>query len=247
MITPADLRQQLVADLRNVELRQKYLATRTPESAQADIRMATERLLTVRLVRGLIGLAAVGALGGVIAEMIRASSARETSAALPLLVAIGSSISGSISFAALAALGHVVFPELVGEDKKPRSGHGVGALVGHIAEQFAETACGAIWGAVCGLLIGVLAWVPAVGLASLGALAAVIAGAVGGAMLALIFSIVIVSFGSKATSATALRWGFLGPLPVWVYALPLETAHGRYLGSIRTVRFVVQAARAHES
>jgi hypothetical protein len=237
MFTPTDLRQQLVADLDNVELRQKYLATRTPESAQADIRMATERLLTVRLVRGLIGLAAVGALGGVIAEMIRASSARETSAALPLLVAIGSSISGSISFAALAALGQVVVPELVGEDKRPRQGHGVGALVGHIAEQLAETACGAIWGAVCGLLIGVFAWAPVLGFAHLGSAALPLAGAVGGALLAIIFSIVIVSVGSKATSATAFRWGFLGPLPVWAYAMPFQTAHARYLRSIHTIRF----------
>jgi hypothetical protein len=237
MITPADLRQQLVADPHNVELRQKYLATRTPESAHADIRMATERLLMFRLVRGLLGLAAVGAAGGLTAEMIRASTARESTAALPLLVAIGSSISGCISFAVLAALGHVVLPELVGEDKRPRSGHGVGALVGFIVEQIAETACGAIWGAVCGLLIGVLAWAPLLGLANPNSFAVVIAGAIGGAMLAVILSIVIVSAGSKATSATAFRWGFLGPLPLWAYAMPFETAHGRYLKSIHTVRF----------
>jgi hypothetical protein len=235
MSTPADLRHQLVADLHNVELRQKYLATRTAEWVQADIRVAGERLLMVRLIRGLIGLAAVGVAGGVIGDLIRGTTATGTTA-LPLLVAIGSSISGSISFAALAALGQVVLPEIVGEDKKPRSGHGVGAIVGHVAEQIAEIACGAIWGGVCGLLIGVFAWAPVLGFGHLGSAALPLAGAVGGAMLAIIFSIVIVS--SKTTSRVAFRWGFLGPLPVWAYALQFETAHARYLGSIRTVRFV---------
>jgi hypothetical protein len=232
-----DLRQRLLGDLHNIELRQKYLATRTPEWTQADIGVATERLRIARLIRGFIGLAIVGGVGGAIGVALRSTTANGSSdETLPLLVALGSSISGSISFAALAALGCVVLPEIVGEDKLRRQGRGVGAFVGHVAEQIAETACGAIWGAVCGLLIGVFAWAPAIGLAGFGS-SSVIAGAIGGALLAVVFSLVILSVGPKAASAAAFRWAHLGPLPLLGYLLPFRMAHGRYLRSIRTVKF----------
>jgi hypothetical protein len=225
-------------DLPNVELRQKYLATRTPQWTQADIGLATERLRMARLVRGSIGMAIVGAIGGAIGVALRSTTANGSSdEALPLLVALGSSVSGSISFAALAALGCVVLPEIVGEDKLRRPGRGVGAFMGQVAEQIAETACGAIWGAVCGLLIGVFAWAPAIGLAGFGSSSAVIAGAIGGALLAVVFSLVILSVGPKAASAAAFRWAHLGPLPLLGYLLPFRMAHGRYLRSIRTVKF----------
>src|SRR5262249_51270008 len=89
MITTHDLREQLLADLHNRELRQKYLATRTPEWIKADGRLAHERLLIIRLVRGLIGLTVVGAIGGAIGDTMGAGTASGTGPrALPLLVAI---------------------------------------------------------------------------------------------------------------------------------------------------------------
>jgi hypothetical protein len=223
-----DLRQRLLGEMRNIELRQKYVATRTSEWAAADLRLAQERLLAVRMVRGVIGFALVGAAGGAIGDLILAKTAATRGAgALPLLVALGSAASGAVSFALLAAMGHVVVGEIVGEDKPcGRGGYGVWAIVGPIFDVGGEVMCGAIWGTICGLLIGVLSWVAD---AALGPFATVTAGAMGGALLGAIFCVLIAVVGMKRPSPKALEWAALGPLPVHAYLLSFRSARWRYL------------------
>jgi hypothetical protein len=230
---PADLRERLLGNLPNVELRQKYLATRTPRWTQADLRLANERLLAARVVRGLIGFAVVGAVGGAIGDMLFARTVPATTAvATPVLVGAGSVVSGAVSFGLLGAFGQVVVSEIVGEEWESAYGRGVPALFARFGERIMEILCGATWGAICGLLIGALAWAAdaALGLPRVGALDRVLAGAVGGVLLGLVFSVLVIgAVGRREPGAAARRWAALGPLPMVAYFFSVPMARQHYL------------------
>jgi hypothetical protein len=227
----ANIRQRLLGEMRNIELRQKYLGTRTSDWAAADLRMACERLLAARIVRGVMGLALVGATGAAIGDLIVAWTAKNPGAvAVPVLVGMGSMISGAISFALLAAMGYVVMGELVGEFKPCRSGRGVRAMFGQVVEVSTESACGAIWGAICGLAIGALACIADL-MPRIGTLDLVIVGAVSGAMLGFIFAVLLLAAADRnGGSSQTLVWAALGPLPFHTYFFSVSMAHRQFLG-----------------
>lgn len=216
----------------NVELRQKYLATRTPDWKLADLRMAEGRLLAARLVRGAIGFALVGAVGGVLGHVLVGPTISEPSRALPLMIALGSAISGGISFAVLASMGFVVLGEIVGEEKERPRGKGTGAVLGEFAEKMAEMGCGLVLGAICGLAIGLLAWL-ASGLFHLphqGTLDSAGDGAIGGMILAVLFGLLVMMVGpTRLARRRAKAWGSLGPLPTTAYFVSRLSARRRYL------------------
>jgi hypothetical protein len=228
-----DLRTRLLRAMSNIELRQKYLATRTPAWAGADLERAAGCLLAVRLLRGVVGLALVGAAGGAIGSLLLSSPANgKAGSALPVVVGIGSALSGALSFALLGALGFVVLAEVVGEEKPRRYGGGVSAILVQMTEIWAETACGAIWGAICGLFIGLIVWLLDVtlGLPHVGALDNILAGVLGGLLLATIFGACILTAPrTKKASWMAQHWADLGPLPITTYFASCRAARFHYL------------------
>lgn len=226
-----DLRTRLLHQPRNLELRTKYLATRTPDWALADLHLAGERLLAARALRGLLGLALVGAAGGALGELL-ASSASD--GAWPVVVGLGSALGGALSFAVLGLWGCIVLPELVGEEWVTPHGQGFAGFLSRVREPLGDALCGGVWGALCGLFIGALSW-PAGVLLSLprfGDLDAVIAGAGGGMLLGGIFAVVLALVGKK-DGVEARLWAQLGPLPAPVYFFRLQDARQRYLGKTR--------------
>jgi hypothetical protein len=231
-----NLRDRLLDQLNNVELRQKYLATRTPEWASLDRLRAWKGLLLARLTRGIAGFALLGAAGGGIADLVVGSSAAPGGTVMVAAVGLGSAVACSISFALLAAAGCVVLPELVGESKESRTGRGVRAQLGRVLDTLLEAGCGAMWGGICGLLIGVLAWVAngLVQVAGAAPLARIPAGAAGGAILAGLFAMFLFTgVGRQMTAAAAFRWGELGPVPLLAYGFSWRRAPQRCLPDSR--------------
>lgn len=226
-----DLRERLLGQLRNLELRTKYLATRTPEWASADLRLAGARLLVARAIRGILGLALVGAVGGALGDLLLTPAAKASGGgAWPVVVGLGSVLSGALSFAVLGALGYVVLPEVVGEEWESRHGQGFAGVLDRVWEPLCDALCGGVWGALCGLCIGALSWVAdaSVGLPPFGSLDRVIAGASGGVLLGSLFGVLLAVAG-KQDSARARCWAQLGPLPVPAYFFFLQAARTRYL------------------
>jgi hypothetical protein len=228
----SDLRQRLLGEMSNVELRQKYLATRTPDWTTADLHMAEARLLLVRLLRGAVGFGLVGALGGVIGSLLAGPNTSGPSRAFPLLIALGSAVSGGISFAVLASMGFVVLGEVVGEEKEHRFGRGVRAVLGEFVDRMAEIGCGLIWGAICGLCIGLLAWLADAlfDFPHRGILDSAGIGAIGGMMLAVLFALLVLTAEpTRLARNRAEAWGALGPLPATAYFVSRLSARRRYL------------------
>jgi len=219
----SDLRQRVLGDFGNVELRQKYLATRLPEWAAADLRHAHARLLLARLLRGTLGLTAVGAAGGLVGTLWLGPAA-----AVPVAVAAGSILCGAASFALLGAAGCVVLGEVVGEERPRWQGRGAPAVLGRFIDSLSEAGCGAIWGAICGLAMGLLA-AGADALTGLQAQGAILTGAGGGLLLAMIFGVILVSSARKPAGRLARWWADLGPLPVSAYLATRNIARQRYL------------------
>jgi len=229
--TGPDLRERLLNQPRNLELRTKYLATRTPAWALADLRLAGERLLAARMVRGILGLAMLGAAGGALGDLLLMTSTQGSGgSAWPVVVGVGSALSGALSFAVLGALGCIVLPEVVGEEWETQHGQGFAGFLSRVREPLGDALCGAVWGALCGLFIGALSW-PAgtlLGLPQFGAFDRVIAGASGGMLLGASFALVVAVAGKK-DGAQARRWARLGPLPAHAYFFFLQAARKRYL------------------
>jgi hypothetical protein len=231
-VTRIDLRRRLLGEMTNIELRQKYLATRTPDWAASDLHLARERLLRARLLRGVAGLALVGAAGGLLASVFVTLTANETRGALLLLIALGSAATGGISFAVLAAMGFVVLGEVVGEETERPRGRGVSAVLSEFVEKMAETGCGLLWGVICGLLIGLLAWLAdfLLDLPHQTILEIAGIGAIGGMMLAILFAwLVLMSEPTPLGRHRAAAWAALGPLPATTYFLSRLRARRRYL------------------
>ncbi len=223
-----DLRQRLLGALDNIELRQKYLATRLPEWLHADRQRAADGLLFARILRGILGFTLLGGVGGALGDL----AVSQPGTALPVVVALGCAVAGAVSFAILAVLGFVVLPEIVGEERKIRHGHGLPATLGRIADILAEAGCGAIWGGMCGLLLGALTWLAdaAVGLPHDLTFAAAFAGAIGGLLLALLgaFFLIVVVRG-QPPNHTACQWADLGPLPLLAFLGSRTAARRRFL------------------
>jgi hypothetical protein len=175
----------------------------------------------------------VGAAGGALGDLLLAQPGKSAvTIPLALLVTVGSVLSGALSFFVLGAMGRVVLPELVGEEKLLRPGRGSGAMIAQLADTLLEAICGGIWGAMCGLFIGVLAAVAdaALGLPRGGMAEGILAGAVGGALLGIVFAGLLWTFAPSRGGALALRWAALGPLPLDAYLFSLEKARRRFLG-----------------
>ena len=193
---PAELRQRLLADLKNVELRRKYLARRGPALARADSRFARRRILAVELMHGTAGLAMVGALGGTVGSLALAGSVRSSGAyAVAFQVGIGSVLVAGTVFAILGALGHVLFADVVGDFRAP-SGEAGSSLGDRFADLAVEFSGGATWGIVCGMIIGVVvaALGPAFNAINAAPTAPTLAGATGGAVLGLALSLLAALF-----------------------------------------------------
>ena len=218
-----DLRQRLLHDSGNVELRQKYLATRPPAWIDADRRHAHGRLLLARLLRGTLGLTVVGAVGGEVGVQWLG-----TAAAVPVATAVGSILSSAASFALLGALGCVVLPEVVGEEKTRRQGRGTTVVLAQFLDSLAEAGCGGIWGALCVLAIGLLAGV-ADGVLELQSHGPSALGAVGGMLLGVVFGAIVLRGASRQPGRLAHWWAELGPLPVTAYLFSRRAAQRRYL------------------
>jgi hypothetical protein len=226
-----DLRERLLSQPRNLELRTKYLATRTPDWALADLRLAGEGLLAARMVRGILGLALVGAAGGALGDWLLMNSPQGNGGgAWPVVVGVGSALSGALSFAVLGALGYIVLPEVVGEEWETQHGPGFAGFLSRVREPLGDALCGAAWGALCGLFIGALSWPPGtlLSLPRFGEFDRVLAGASGGVLLGASFALVLAVAGKK-DDAKASRWTELGPLPFQAYFFFLQAARARYL------------------
>lgn len=239
-VKPADLRERLLSDLRNVELRQKYLATRTAGWAALDLRSARERLVMARVIRGIIGLILVGMVGGWLGELLLPPRAAATGArALPIVVGVGSVLCGGAVFALLGSIGCVVLPEVVGEERVSSHGSGAAAVFGQFMEAQMDATCGGVWGAVCGVFIGLLTLAVqlTIGLPQVGSVDAISAGAIGGGLLGIVFgTIVYLTDRRNGPSNNARAWANFGPLPLVAYLLSARWAGKFYLSKQSQVR-----------
>lgn len=227
-----DLRERLLNQLGNIELRTKYLATRTPEWANTDLHLAHTRLMTVRMVKGIFGLALVGTAGGALGDLLLSAEVKQNGGgAWPVAVALGSALSGALSFAVLGALGIVVLPEVVGEEWESRHGSGLAGFFSRVQEPVVDGLFGGFWGGLCGLFIGGLTWGAdiTIGLPRFGMHDRVLAGATGGVLLGCIFGLLILALSGSQPGTRAQRWSLLGPLPLVAYGCSLAAVRKRYL------------------
>lgn len=218
-----DLRRRLLADLHNVELRQAYLAHRTTAWIEADRQRAFRCLLVARWLRIVAGFALLGLIGTASGQALLGG---DGSRSYPILAGIGSSLVVACVFALLAAGGHVVFPELVGEVTASPPETSEGSWLGRLWDRAVEIACGTFWGALCGLLIG-----PAVGLVQVCGVRqeyALLAGSAGGALTGVGFAVLVTLLGRASARRLACWWAELGPLGVSAYLFS-EQAARRYL------------------
>lgn len=161
------------------------------------------RKVLVELARGVIGLAALGCLGGTIGSLVLGSSVNESGQfAAAFQAGMGSLMVSGLFFAVLGAFGRVVFADVVGDWRK-ETGSSSHSREDRFAEIAIEFVGGAMWGIVCGLLIGVTAAVVGAFLAI--ALGPVTSGAVGGAGLGLILASWAAVFRSIRTKQEARR------------------------------------------
>lgn len=234
---PQSLRQRLLADMANSELRQKYLATRRPAWARADLAFARRRLLALEVAGRVLGLAALGGAGGLLGFVL----CRETIPAVgPVATgfkaAVGAGLAAAVVFAVLGACGHVVFGEIVGDyrDRRRRKRGAWGPL---LLDGVVEFIGGAVWGAVCGMACGggaaLAQWTLALnGAAFLGMAAA---GAGGGAALGLLLAgaaLLIRHLGGLGLGGA--DHAALGPLPLLAYLHSPARARRRFLRRTRS-------------
>src|SRR5271165_3506420 len=110
------LRERLLGEMRNIELRQKYLATRGSALVHADLCFTRRRLLAIEVLRGALGLAMLAALGSAVGEWLLAGTVNASGRfAGAMKVGVGCALVAALTFAILGALGHVVFGDLVGD------------------------------------------------------------------------------------------------------------------------------------
>lgn len=234
---PAVLRQRLLNDMHNVELRQKYLATRSPDLARADLCHARRRLLAIELAGRVAGLALVGAFGAcagfvLLAEVIPGIGPF----AAAVKIGVGSAAVAGLAFALLGACGHVVFAEIVG-DYRERRRRRVASFWPFLVDTSIEFVGGAAWGTVSGMLVGAAAGVAAFLLSLDGAaLPSLIgAGTMGGSVLGLLLaSLAIVARCLSGLYLGGEDYAALGPLPLASYLGSAGAARRKFLRRSRS-------------
>ncbi|MBY0522725.1 MAG: hypothetical protein K2R98_04980 [Gemmataceae bacterium] len=215
------LRERLLGEMSNVELRQRYLAIRGSVERTQDLGHARRRLRVLQIVRGVLGLALVGFTGSMVGEWMLGATVRASGGfAIAVKVGTGSALVAATVFAVLGALGHVVFADVIGDFHERRRMPFRWATLMEVAIEFHG---GAIWGAVCGLLIGAITG--AVGLQCLHA-DAVLGGAIAGAILAALGIRLRAVKGGRSAEAD---YADLGPLPWRGYLTSSMKARGNYL------------------
>jgi len=227
----ASLRERLLGEMSNIELRQKYLATRGPCLVRADLRFTRRRLVAIEVVRGALGLAALAVLGAAVGEWLLASTVNASGRfAGAVKVGVGCAGVAALTFAILGALGHVVFADLVGDfrERRRKSGFRWSALV----EIPVEFAGGAIWGSVCGALIGsatgVGCWL--LDLAPVGSGQIVVVGAAHAALLGATLSLLgLLMRRLRQFEEFGSDFAVLGPLPLLAYFFSRRAARQKYL------------------
>lgn len=116
------------------------------------------RIRPSRTAGSLLSLTAAGTAGGAVGEVILARSARPIdSMSLLMATATGSAISAAVLFAALAAVGFVVFGDVVGEIEPREATRRYRGRGGRLVALVAEMVAGALWGVGCGVAVGVAA------------------------------------------------------------------------------------------
>jgi hypothetical protein len=227
---PAHLRQRLLGDIFNVELRQKYVATRGPELERADLRLARRWVRAARLLGGSVGMAVLGALGSVIGAWLLASLS-QPSGGFPAAakVGVGSALLAGGVFGLLGALGHVVFAELIGdysETEERRFPSSWASLVDGAVEFIG----GAIWGIVCGAATGVVVGSAShlLGITIEGWPGLIISGAAGGGVLGLLLAALALIL-PRGAGPVGAEHAALGPLPLHAYFFSPERLRQKFL------------------
>jgi hypothetical protein len=222
---------QILGEMRNVELRQKYLATRGPALVRADLCFTRRRLVAIEVVRAAVGLALLAALGGIVGEWLLAGTVNASGRfAGAVKVGVGCAAVAAGMFAILGALGHVVFGDLVGDFRECRrkSTFRWAALL----EIPVEFAGGAIWGTVCGTLIGCLmglgCWLLDLTPVEPGELIAV--GAAHAALLGAVLTVLgLLVRRLRQLEELGANFATLGPLPLLAYFFSRTAARQEYL------------------